>query len=71
MDFNYIIRKDEPPTITATNTPDVVRLYEQWERSNRLSIMFIKTNIYAGICSSIKKHVKVKDLLKAIDEQFC
>ena len=68
MDFNYAIRKDEPPTIMTTNTLDVVRLYEQWERSNCLSIMFIKTYISAGLCGSIKKYVKVRDLLKAIDK---
>ena len=70
MDFDYAIRKDEPPTITTTNTPDAMRLYEQWERSNRLSIMLIRTHISVGIRGSIEKHVKVRDLLKAIDEQF-
>ena len=68
MDFDYAIRKDDPPAIIATSTSDAVRLYEQWERSNRLSIMFIKTHISAGIRGSIEKHVKVRDLLKAIDE---
>ena len=32
--------------------------------------MFIKTHIFAGILGSIEKHVKIRDLLKAIDEQF-
>ena len=70
MDFDYAIRKDEPSAITMTNTPDVVRLYEQWERSDRLSIIFIRTHIFAGICGSIEKRVKVRDLLKTIDKQF-
>ena len=68
MEFDYAIRKDEPSAITTTSTPDAVRLYEQWERSNCLSIMFIKTHISTGIHGSIEKHVKVKDLLNAIDE---
>ncbi|CAH9121430.1 unnamed protein product [Cuscuta epithymum] len=70
MDIDYAIRKDEPPAITATSTPDAVHLYEKWERSNRLSVMFIKTKITAGIRGSVDQHTKVKDLLKAIDEQF-
>jgi len=70
MDIDYAIRKDEPPGITETSTPDVVDLYEKWERSNRLSVMFIKTNISASIRSSVDQHEKVKDLLKAIDDQF-
>ncbi|XP_020577801.1 uncharacterized protein LOC110022966 [Phalaenopsis equestris] len=32
--------------------------------------MFIKTKISAGIRGSVEQHNKVKDLLKAIDEQF-
>ena len=32
--------------------------------------MFIKTHISTGIRGSIKKHDKVQDMLKAIDDQF-
>ena len=32
--------------------------------------MFIKTNISASIRGSVDQHDKVRDLLKAIDEQF-
>ena len=67
MDIDYAIRKDEAPGITETSTPDVVDLYKKWERSNCLSVMFIKTNIFASIRSSVDQHEKVKDLLKAID----
>ena len=70
MDIDYAIRKDEPPGITETSTPDAVDLYEKWERSNRLSVMFIKTKICASIRGSVDQHTKVKDLLHAIDEQF-
>ena len=70
MDNDYAIRKDEPSGITETSTRDSVDLYEKWERSNRLSVMFIKTNISASIRSSVDQHEKVKDLLKAIDDQF-
>ena len=70
MDIDYAIRKDESRGITETSTPDAVNLYEKWERSNRFSVMFIKTNISASIRSSVDQHEKVKDLLKAIDDQF-
>ena len=32
--------------------------------------MYIKTHISIGIHDSIEKHVKFRDLLKALDEQF-
>ncbi|KAK9714520.1 hypothetical protein RND81_06G100600 [Saponaria officinalis] len=70
MDIDYAIRKDEPASITETSTPDAINLYEKWERSNRLSVMFIKTKICASIRGSLEQHTKVKNLLKAIDEQF-
>ncbi|CAO2827720.1 unnamed protein product [Amaranthus hypochondriacus] len=63
MDIDYAIRKKEP---FITN----LELHEQWERSNRLSVMFIKTKIPAGIRGSVEKHNNVSELLKALDEQF-
>ena len=35
--------------VTEESTPAKVALFEQWERSNRLSIIFIKTKITTGI----------------------
>jgi len=70
MDIDYAIRKDEPPALTETSTTADIRLYERWERSNRLSVMYIKTRISAGIRGSVDQYEKVRDLLQAIDEQF-
>ena len=70
MAFNLAIMKDEPPTISATKAKTTIELYKRWERSNRLSIMFIKTHIFVGICGSVEKHDNVRDLLKEVDEQF-
>ena len=69
MDIDYAIRKDKP-TITDTNTTTEKALYEQWERSNHLSMMFIKTKISYGIRGSVDQHDNVKALLKVTDEQF-
>ncbi|XP_059308746.1 uncharacterized protein LOC132059924 [Lycium ferocissimum] len=69
MDIDYAIRKDESP-INEISTQAEIALHEQWERSNRLSVMFIKTKISAGIHDSVEQYNNVKVLLKAIDEQF-
>ncbi|RVW24897.1 hypothetical protein CK203_079482 [Vitis vinifera] len=69
MDIDYAIRKDKP-TITDTNTTAKKALYEQWERSNRLSVMFINTKISTGIRGFVDQHDNVKALLMDIDEQF-
>ena len=70
MDIDYAIRKDKLNPITETNTVEGISLYEKWERFNRLSMMFIKTKIFAGIRGSVEEIDKVKLLLKVIDEQF-
>ncbi|WJZ94861.1 hypothetical protein VitviT2T_013686 [Vitis vinifera] len=70
MDIDYVIRKDEPHKIADTSTLDEILLYECWEKSNRLSVMCIKTKISVGIRGSIEQHENVRELLKAIDEQF-
>ncbi|XP_068663039.1 uncharacterized protein [Aristolochia californica] len=70
MDIDHAIRQDEPLAITNTNTATEIVLNEQWERSNRLSMMFIKTRISTSIRGFVDQHENVKDLLKAIDEQF-
>ncbi|KAF7802741.1 Retrovirus-related Pol polyprotein from transposon TNT 1-94 [Senna tora] len=49
MDVDYAIRKDEPPALTDTSNKFEIDLYERWERSNRLSMMYIKSKIYASI----------------------
>lgn len=53
MDIDYAIMKDEPP-INEISTQDEIVLHEQWERSNRLSVMFINTKISAGIRGSVE-----------------
>ena len=69
MDIDYAIKKDKPTNID-TNSIVEKALYEQWEQSNRLNLMFIKTKISYGIRGSVDQHDNVKALLKAIDEQF-
>ena len=70
MNIHYAIRKLKPQEVTKENIPSKVALYERWERSNRLSVMFIKTKVTAGIRGSVEQYDKVHDLLKAIGEQF-
>ena len=70
MDIDHTIKKEKPDPITETSTTEAICLYDKWERSNRLSMMFIKTKISANIRCSVEQINKVKPLLKAIDEQF-
>jgi hypothetical protein len=68
MDKDYAIRKDEPLAVTNISTSKDITLYEQWELTNYISMMFIKTRIYAGVYGSVDQNEKVCDLLKVIDD---
>ena len=48
MNIDYAIRKYES-IIIATNIANEKALYERWEQSNHLSVIFIKTKISTGI----------------------
>ncbi|XP_062080554.1 uncharacterized protein LOC133785322 [Humulus lupulus] len=68
--MEYAITNYEPATIKETSTEDEIALRNKWERSNRLSIMFIMTKIPNGMCGSVEQHEKFKDFIKAIEEQY-
>ena len=59
MDIDYAIRKLESLEVTEESTPAEVALLERWERSIRLSVMFIKTKITTGIRGSVDQYDKV------------
>ncbi|KAL4340139.1 hypothetical protein GQ457_08G024220 [Hibiscus cannabinus] len=69
LDIDYAIRKSEPNITDNSNQADLA-LYEKWERSNRLSIMFIKSKVLADVRGSIEQYENVQDLLPAIEKQF-
>jgi hypothetical protein len=61
---------DEPPALTNTSTPLKVTKHERWERSNCLSLMFMKSHITKGIRDPIPKCNKATEFMRAIEEQF-
>ncbi|XP_031259917.1 uncharacterized protein LOC116118081 [Pistacia vera] len=70
IDLDYALCKEKPPTPTDSSTQVEIALYEGWERSNCLSMMFIKSHIMSSIGKSIPKCENVKDLMDAIHAQF-
>ncbi|GMP70897.1 hypothetical protein CsSME_00029533 [Camellia sinensis var. sinensis] len=70
MDLDLALRVDRPPVSTESSTLTERASYERWERSNRLSLMLIKSHISKGIRSSIPNCDKVKVFMKAIEEKF-
>ncbi|PKI54919.1 hypothetical protein CRG98_024701, partial [Punica granatum] len=43
MDLDYVLREEEPLAPTDIDAPEVKEKYEWWEKSNRLSLMLMKS----------------------------
>ncbi|GKE08522.1 hypothetical protein Tco_1412073 [Tanacetum coccineum] len=52
MDLDHALRIDPP---AAESTADQKHAYEQWERSNRMSLMIIKNSISVAKCKGVLK----------------
>nr|GEY43038.1 retrotransposon protein, putative, Ty1-copia subclass [Tanacetum cinerariifolium] len=70
MDLDHALRIDPPAALTAESTADHKRAYEQWERSNRMSLMIIKNSISATIRGVITDFENAKEYLSSVEKQL-
>nr|GEU43932.1 putative zinc finger, CCHC-type [Tanacetum cinerariifolium] len=70
MDLNHALRIDHPAALTAESIADQKRVYEQWERSNRMFLMIIKNSIFVAIRGVIPDSENAKEYLSSVEEQF-
>ncbi|XP_062151877.1 uncharacterized protein LOC133860255 [Alnus glutinosa] len=70
LELDLVLREDEPPALTDTSTPLEVTKHERWERSNRLSLIFMKSHVTKGIRGSIPECKKATKFMRAVEEQF-
>ncbi|GJV83070.1 hypothetical protein Tco_1522968 [Tanacetum coccineum] len=70
MDLDHALRIDLPAALTAESTSDQKRAYEQWERSNCMSLMIIKKSISVAIRGAIPDSENAKEYLSSLEEQF-
>ena len=70
MELDLALHVDEPPIPMVESAQVDKENYERWQRSNRLSLMLIKSHISKCTRGSIPESNKVKTYMKAIEEQF-
>nr|GEX10400.1 putative zinc finger, CCHC-type [Tanacetum cinerariifolium] len=70
MDLDHALRIDPPTILTAESTANQKRDYEQWERSNRMSLMIIKNSISVAIRGAIPDSENANEYLSSIKEHF-
>lgn len=69
MDLDLALRIDEPPIPTESSTSAERTSYEQWERSNHLSSILIKSHVGKVFRGSKPKCTKAKDFINAVEQQ--
>ncbi|XP_075076904.1 uncharacterized protein LOC142163508 [Nicotiana tabacum] len=70
MDLDLGLLNDKPVAITNSSSADEKSFYKIWERSNRLSLMFMRMNIANNIKSTIPQTESAREYLKFVEERF-
>ncbi|KAJ8621947.1 hypothetical protein MRB53_030476 [Persea americana] len=70
LKLDMALLKDKPASLTETSTPEEKTLFNAWERSDRLSAMFLRMTITANIETSLPTPENAKDYMKAITDRF-
>nr|XP_009772222.1 PREDICTED: uncharacterized protein LOC104222670 [Nicotiana sylvestris] len=70
MDLDLALLNDKPATITDLSSADEKSYHKAWERSNRLSLMFMRMNIAKNIKSTIPQIESAREYRKFVEERF-
>ena len=66
LDLELALQIDKPNPITVESTDEQKDQFEKWERSNRLSLMIIKSTIAKNIRRSVSDNEIAKNFLDSI-----
>ncbi|XP_060210393.1 uncharacterized protein LOC132637296 [Lycium barbarum] len=70
MELDLALLKEKPTAITDTNSEDEKFFHKAWERSNKLSLMFMRMIIANNIKSTIPQTESAREYLKFVEERF-
>ncbi|XP_060965536.1 uncharacterized protein LOC133034463 [Cannabis sativa] len=71
MDLDLALRMDCPAPLTNTSTFKQRRIYEKWDRSNRMSLMIIKRDIPEAFRGAVSEEVTdATNFLAKIEKRF-
>ncbi|KAH0661810.1 hypothetical protein KY284_026741 [Solanum tuberosum] len=70
MDLDLALLNDKPTVITDKGSKDEKSFHKSWERSNRLSLMFMRMTVSKNIKSIIPQIESVREYLKFMEEHF-
>lgn len=70
LDLDLALQTEKPAELTTTSTDEEKALHKAWEKSDRLSIMFLRMTIASNIKTSLPKPENAKEYMTAIEERF-
>jgi hypothetical protein len=70
LDLDLALRTEKLPAIIDSSIAEKEALHMSWERSNKLSIMFMRKNIANNIKSTLPKCDSAKEFYTTEEERF-
>jgi len=70
QDLDLALLEDKPTALTTASTEVEKTHHKAWERSNRLSLMFIKMTVANNIKSTIPQTESAKEYMQFVEERF-
>ncbi|XP_049370605.1 uncharacterized protein LOC125835516 [Solanum verrucosum] len=70
LDLDLALLNDKSTAITNKSSEDEKFFHKSWERSNRLSLMFMRMIVANNIKSTIQQIESVREYLKFVEECF-
>ena len=68
LDLDLALLNEEPAALTDTSSADQRSFHKTWERSNRLSMMFLRMTVEDNIKSTLKETKNAKEFMKFVEE---
>jgi len=69
LDLDLAIRIEKHAAITDDSRNEEKAHYRAWEKSNRLSLMFMRMSIANNIKSALSKTENAKEFMKFVEER--
>ncbi len=70
MDLDLALQSDKPATLIVASSPEEKRDFERWDRSNRLSLMIMKSAIPESFRGTMSDETNARSFLDAIEKLF-
>ena len=69
LDLDLAFQVEKPTAITDVSSNEEKAHYKAWERSNKLSLMFMRMSIASNIKSALPKTDNAKECVKFVEER--